>query len=539
VTADRCISISLGHPLAIDLTDCDVRLPSPHEILKHEGAPKSHPELDQPFACNTEMLKLSILFGRVMKTIYSPTGLMKTNDEEIVGLLTDIDTWKESLPPELVFTGPECAASAGVLHVAFACLQHLFFRVFMRISYNCPQHLSFSLNIERMTAMIKAAREAIEWVDRNPYYLDTMQFVSYCLVFCATLQYHAWLRRGEQKALATLKKCKECVTRFKREGAREELTLRAKTAEVITLLYEAALGAYADSAAAPSSGALNPTAGVSNKRTADTVRGIVFKPDQSKPGGGVYVAADRRLLLNDLPTGTILLHETEAGRVPALMRTTAQDGTSAWQTLPGGSTANGLDGLSASPLSQPPADFTHVAGDVWTDAQGAAVDRRGERLVTMIPVGAAQNMLQLQGAWNNNGAQAGQMVQALPDATQQDAASSELFPRRGSNGLSALNLNLNPHLNDAAWASTLAALGDAYTFDGQNLAPMPTGGSVTGGTGNMEPLFDFGMDFASWAQQLAVVNGAPATSGAEAQGGTDASRPANPTLGSIAGGDFR
>lgn len=113
MTADRCISISLGHPLAIDLTDCDVRLPSPHEILKHDGAPKSHPDLEQPFAYNTEMLKLSILFGRALKTIYSPTGLMKTNDEEIVGLLTDIDQWKESLPPELVFSGSECAPSAG------------------------------------------------------------------------------------------------------------------------------------------------------------------------------------------------------------------------------------------------------------------------------------------------------------------------------------------------------------------------------------------------------------------------------------------
>ncbi len=59
------------------------------------------------------MLKLSILFGRVMKTIYSPTGLMKATDEEIGGLLGDIDIWRESLPPGLKFTGPDSPPEAG------------------------------------------------------------------------------------------------------------------------------------------------------------------------------------------------------------------------------------------------------------------------------------------------------------------------------------------------------------------------------------------------------------------------------------------
>lgn len=132
-------SISLGHPLAIDLTDCDgewsctrnrgrrytcsrsvwcsmfaVRLPSPFEILKHPTDLPSDPSKgDRPFAFNTEMLKLSILFGRVMRTIYSPTGLMKATDAEITALLDDIDRWRGGLASELQFKGPDSDAHSG------------------------------------------------------------------------------------------------------------------------------------------------------------------------------------------------------------------------------------------------------------------------------------------------------------------------------------------------------------------------------------------------------------------------------------------
>ncbi|KAK0567858.1 hypothetical protein OC844_000059 [Tilletia horrida] len=317
VTADRILSISLGHPLAIDLTDCDVRLPSPYEVKRWAEDPSADPTTDRPFAFNTEMLKLSILFGRVMKTIYSPTGLMKTTDEEISGLLRDIDTWRELLPPELQFTGLDSSSNAGILHVAFACLQMLFWRVFLRISYICPTHLKFSLNIERMTLLITWSREAILWVDRNEFYLDTLQLVSYSLVFCATVQYHAWVRRGETDALEVLRTCRDCVNRFKRPDSEEgeDLSMRAKTAGVITMLYEAASGVYANS---PVGSQLNPTAGVINRRAVETLRGIVFRADSSRPGGGVYVAANSAHVLQDLPTGTIIHEKGGAGNAVAV-----------------------------------------------------------------------------------------------------------------------------------------------------------------------------------------------------------------------------
>ncbi|SPO28940.1 related to ASG1 - activator of stress genes [Ustilago trichophora] len=330
VTADRLQSISLGHPMMIDLTDCDVRLPSPYEILRSSNDLPSDPSTDRPFAYNTEMLKLTILFGRVMKTIYSPTGLMNATDEEILSLLRDIDAWKAALPEELVFKGADSSAPAGILHVGFACLMMLFFRVFMRISYICPTHLKFSLTIERMSSLIQYSTEAISWVEKNDFYLDTMQIVSYCLVSCATVQYHAFIRRGDQNAQAQLKKLNDIMGRYRRENHEpDDISMRGKAASVISLLCDSAVGLYANT---PSNGTLNPTAGVTNRKSRENVRGIVFKPDASRPGGGVYVAAEQRLVLGDLPKGTIIMQETQDGsRIPALVRT-GNDQNGGWQT---------------------------------------------------------------------------------------------------------------------------------------------------------------------------------------------------------------
>lgn len=446
VTADRLQSISLGHPMMIDLTDCDVRLPSPYEILRSSSDLPSDPSTNRPFAYNTEMLKLTILFGRVMKTIYSPTGLMNATDEEVLSLLRDIDAWKAALPDELVFKGADSSAPAGILHVGFACLMMLFFRVFMRISYICPTHLKFSLTIERMSSLIQYSTEAIAWVESNDFYLDTMQIVSYCLVSCATVQYHAFVRRGDQNALTQLKKVNDVMGRFRRENHEpDDAGMRGKAASVISLLCDSAVGVYANT---PSTGSLNPTAGVTNRKSKENVRGIVFKHDASRPGGGVYVAADQRFVLHDLPKGTIIMSETQDGsRIPALVRT-GNEQNGGWQTYEQYRAALGLStskdanddfaaalanlnsvsasvlasdqqardgsastvrssmltssipaltssapapsGLSASDASAADTGglgLTHLGGDVYQDAQGQPVTRSGTRLLTMVPIG--------------------------------------------------------------------------------------------------------------------------------------------------------
>jgi hypothetical protein len=61
----------------------------------------------------TEHLKLSILVGRVLKTIYSPSGLKHANDAQLEGLLKDMTSWHENLPDQLKFTGNDSNDMAG------------------------------------------------------------------------------------------------------------------------------------------------------------------------------------------------------------------------------------------------------------------------------------------------------------------------------------------------------------------------------------------------------------------------------------------
>ena len=540
VTADRCLSVSLGRPLAIDLTDCDVRLPSPFEILRSPTDPKSDLNTDRPFAFNTEMLKLTILIGRVMKAIYSPTGLMKATDEEITSLLSDIDRWKESLPAELQFQGPDSNPAAGILHVGFACLMMLFWRVFMRISYVCPTHLTFSLTIERMTALIRYSSESIAWVEKNDFYLDTMQIVSYSLVFSATVQYHAWVRRGDQSALGNLKKLRDIMMRYRKDDhlKQDDLTVRGKTAEVISLLYESASGAYANS---PCSGQLNPTAGVTNRKSKANVQNIVFKADASRPGGGVFVTTDQNLVLRDLPKGTIILQETKDGsRIPALVRTSL-DQNGGWQTyeqyrqalaaaakqgmnqaqaeaaangtLAVDAAAKGGDG-SATSMAQttsiaagtdqgsvpslafslvgssdgsnqpPPADnLTHLAGDVWQDAEGRLVNRRGSRLLTMVPISPGLASTGLPGDQSFVGS-GGQQLQV---------GRNTILP-------SDPNFNFNPHLNDGFWAPA------EFVFDSNGQLGSNGAANVNFDTLLLDSLPGQPLDFANWDAYFSKLN---------------------------------
>ncbi|CAO1617112.1 unnamed protein product [Parajaminaea phylloscopi] len=486
VTADRLVSIVSGHPLAVDLTDCDVRLPSPYEVTRFPTDLPSLPGEDRPFAFNTEMLKLAILFGRVQKTIYSPTGLMKATDEEITGLLSDIDQWRDSLPQELIYTGSDCSPAAGILHLAFSCIQMLFFRVFMRISYSCPQHLKFSLTIERMTSLIRWSRDSIDWVDKSgALYLDTMQFVSYALVFCATVQYHCWIRRGDESGLRSLAQLQDVVKRGRTTDLkRPDLTLRAKTAEIISLLHESASGQWANT---PFTGNLNPTAGVVNRRTADSVRGIIWRNAPGRPGGGAYEASEPHLLLSDLPPGTIILG---TDRTPALVRS-----ANGWSQVPGAlqehtgmSETNGPADKAGSLLPDL-SNFTHLGGNVWQDENGWPVDQRGSGLMVMLPQnGSTSGNASQQGVFDylNSGMPAGAMVAGGPnvnphlngvDFTGADRLPNGTHSNVGQNG--AMQSSTTRDERPIAPDSVLAALG-ADTSQGANAS---VGGSAMGNTG--------------------------------------------------------
>ncbi|WWC92343.1 uncharacterized protein L201_007298 [Kwoniella dendrophila CBS 6074] len=226
----------------------------------------------------------------VLKMIYSPTGLKHTTDAQLGGLVMDMERWQETLPEGLQFRGRDTPQVAGLLHLGYTALQFLFWRVFMRITYSCPPHLTFCVQVLHWTKMIEWSRGALEWLDANDDALDTLFIFPYAATSCALIQYHTWARRGDHKALETLKLVKETATRWEHTVQPDQMSIRRKTCETMTLLYEAALKTDPDSnenRAAPLVPA-NPTAGVIPRKGGFSR--VQFKKDENREGGGVFIA---------------------------------------------------------------------------------------------------------------------------------------------------------------------------------------------------------------------------------------------------------
>ncbi|PIL24240.1 transcription factor [Ganoderma sinense ZZ0214-1] len=372
VISDRWISLTFGHPFMIDIRDCDARLPS-------SGDPND--------LYMDELVRLSVILGRVQKTIYTPAGLTFTNDEELHKLLSDLETWKSNLPEDLQFRGPETPMSAalgigrgwcaddgvgglGMLFLFYTTVNMIFWRVFMRISYSCPAHLKFSLTVEKWTGLVQMSGDAIDWLDAHEDMYDVWLLVPYCATSFALVQ----------------------------------------TAEIISLLYEATQAPMATSDVP----LLNPTGGVKGRTL---VSKLSFQKDSTRPGGGVFIAkgAIDQELQEKLPQGTI---------VPG--------GESDEGEAPGASTAPEAndDGLQSS--VPPPVDRTarsrHGTSDSW--------------LTPPPPSGPAPMVVDSAGATHGRRQPRQQHMQS---GVGQAGSSMVNFSQLGDN---FPNMNMNPALND-------------------------------------------------------------------------------------------
>ncbi|KAH6918269.1 fungal-specific transcription factor domain-containing protein [Coprinopsis sp. MPI-PUGE-AT-0042] len=281
---DRWSSIAYGHPYMIDVLDCDARLPSSGDL--HDLY------LD-------ELVRLSIILGRVQKTIYTPSGLNFTTDEMLHDLLTDIQRWKDGLPEHLRFKGPDSHQHAGLLHILYSCVCMMFWRVFMRISYTVPAQLKFSLTVEQWSELVKLTAECIDWLDAHERLYDVWLIVAYASTSLALVQYHTFIRRKDAEAQSKLKKLRDCVRRWESAISPDHMSTRRKTSEIISLLYEATQGP-AMPIEAP---ALNPTGGVKPKAPVT----LDYRRDPTRPGGGVFVAqGNSKDDFQDLPEGTVI-----------------------------------------------------------------------------------------------------------------------------------------------------------------------------------------------------------------------------------------
>ncbi|KAF8635521.1 hypothetical protein AX17_003906 [Amanita inopinata Kibby_2008] len=374
---DRWTSLAYGHPYMIDVQDCDARLPSSGDY--------SDLYLD-------ELVRLSVILGRVLKTIYSPSGLTFTTDEMLHQLLVDLEHWKSGLPEQLRFHGPSSPQHAGLLHLFYACVCMMFWRVFMRISYSCPAHLKFGLTVEKWTTLVELTGEAIDWLDANEKIYDIWLLVAYAATSCALVQYHTWARRKDDAAAAKLRKLRDCVRRWEGSISPDHMSARRKTAEIIALLYEATQGPHYPFEAP----ALNPTGGVTAKQPV----GLEYKKDPSRPGGGVFIAhgeaKKREQEFKDLPVGTIISAPSDDGS-DAEETTTTRGGMS---SAPPISDERGRDdrertSMMASSAFAPPLPHPSDVGVLGAGSPGSSEVAGGVRDAGLLQ-SAIRNTLQVQ-----------------------------------------------------------------------------------------------------------------------------------------------
>ena len=64
----------------------------------------------------------------------------------------------------------------------------IFWRVFMRISYTCPEHLKFALSIDQWSELMEFSGDSIDWLDAHELEYDVWMLVAYAATSCALVQ---------------------------------------------------------------------------------------------------------------------------------------------------------------------------------------------------------------------------------------------------------------------------------------------------------------------------------------------------------------
>lgn len=295
--------------MMIDIADCDCLLPSPYEVMpRRDDAGGWVASEHQPFAVLTEHLKLTILLGRVLKCVYSPMGLTQTTNEQLGALITAMNDWQIQLPPELKYTGSDSSMEAGLLHLGYVAMQFLFWRTFMRLNYSLPPHIKLSMDVASWTRMIKTSSDAIEWLSKHEDTIDTVFVYAYAINNAALVQYHTWVRRSTPEALDKLKILRDIVQKWEDAVQPDHMSMRRKTIEVMSLLYEAAKKVH-DKESKYGNAVFNPTIGV-QQRDPEVFKRVVWKPDPDDQGEGVYVATDydpvSQQVQKELPPGVLV-----------------------------------------------------------------------------------------------------------------------------------------------------------------------------------------------------------------------------------------
>lgn len=85
-------NLSYGLPCMISLEDCDRLYPSVHDTAPGDDADAVDTS-KKPYLANHSMLSLTILLGKVMKLLYSATGILNVTDQQLEQVELELDQY--------------------------------------------------------------------------------------------------------------------------------------------------------------------------------------------------------------------------------------------------------------------------------------------------------------------------------------------------------------------------------------------------------------------------------------------------------------
>ena len=209
IVQDRWYSLSYGQPCLIHLEDCDAHAPSPY----HDGALDSveAKNMDTPYEVHVQHFKLSVLMSRMLRLVFTPTGLQHTSVKDMERLKEDLDEWSSELPASLRVTGrPREAVSigAGFLHLLKVAIDFIFYRAALVSTHNTSKRSTMSPP-HIWESLVKRSAQAIEWVatPEGTSVLDAWSVAMYALIQSCLVQFYATVGGDDPAPLRLARQC--------------------------------------------------------------------------------------------------------------------------------------------------------------------------------------------------------------------------------------------------------------------------------------------------------------------------------------------
>ncbi|WVQ84176.1 hypothetical protein IAT38_006323 [Cryptococcus sp. DSM 104549] len=199
--ADRWLAAGYGLPQIIDLDDCDDDIGSLRET-------------DRQMVLQAELYKVSTLLGRVLKEIYTPKILERTNNDRVEKLILDIDACRYAAH-DLVKFAPNSSTGSVVFELSILTVEALFLRGMTSSRIRIPRHVSYRPTVGRWKAISDRAQALASWIEeKGDWLLDTTRIGLYGLTFCSLMMFRDYVDNSSPGALRGLQIASRASSRW-------------------------------------------------------------------------------------------------------------------------------------------------------------------------------------------------------------------------------------------------------------------------------------------------------------------------------------